>query len=69
MPDLLEFRKMKDVFFANDGQSPLTPGQKKDFKGLKYFPPNSELSLDVVVEEFPHKQEIRMQTTTGEVQV
>ncbi len=69
MPDLLEFRKMKDDFFANEGQSPLTPGQKKDFKGLKYFPPNNELALDVDVEEFPDKQEVRMQTTTGEVQV
>ncbi len=69
MPDLNEFRKMKDEFFASDGQSPLTPGQKKSFKGLKYFPPNPELNLDVTVEEFPDKQQIKMQTTTGEVQV
>ncbi len=69
MPDLIEFRKMKDEFFASDGQSPLTPGQKKAFKGLKYFPPNPELNLDVTVEEFPDKQQIKMQTTTGEVQV
>ncbi len=69
MPDLLQFRKMKDDFFANDGQSPLTPGQKKSFKGLKYFPANPELNLEVDVEEYPDKQEIRMQTTTGEVQI
>jgi uncharacterized protein (DUF1684 family) len=68
MTALEDFRKMKDEFFAQDGQSPLTPGQKKDFKGLKYFPPNSDLSLEVTVEEFPDKQHIKIQTTTGEVQ-
>jgi uncharacterized protein len=69
MTDLDEFRKMKDVFFANDGQSPLTPGQKKAFTGLKYFPPNPELDLEVTIEEYTDKQQVRMQTTTGEVQV
>ena len=68
MTDLEDFRKMKDEFFAQDGQSPLTPGQKKNFKGLKYFPPNPELNLEVIVEEFPDKQQIKMQTTTGDIQ-
>ncbi len=53
MTDLNEFRKMKDAFFAQDGQSPLTPGQKKAFTGLNYFPPNPEFDLDVTVEEYP----------------
>lgn len=69
MTDLLEFRKMKDDFFAHEGQSPLTPGQKKSFKGLIYFPPNPALDLEVIVEEFPDKQRIEMQTTTGDIQV
>jgi len=68
MINLKEFRKMKDEFFAHDGQSPLTPGQKKEFKGLKYFQPDPDLSLEVTVEEFPEKQHIQMQTTTGDVQ-
>jgi uncharacterized protein (DUF1684 family) len=68
MTSLAEFRKMKDEFFAQDGQSPLTPGQKKAFKGLKYFPPNPDLNLEVAVEEFPDKQQVKMQTTTGDVQ-
>jgi len=68
MTNLKEFRKMKDEFFAHDGQSPLTPGQKKEFKGLKYFQPDPDLSLEVTVEEFPEKQHIQMQTTTGDVQ-
>ena len=68
MTELNEFRKMKDDFFAQDGQSPLTPGQKKSFKGLKYFPHNPDLDLEVTLEEYPVKQVIKMQTTTGDVQ-
>ena len=69
MTSLQEFRRMKDDFFVHDGQSPLTPRQKKSFKGLKYFPPNPELNLDVIVEEFPDKQHIEIQITTGDIQV
>jgi len=69
MASIAEFRKMKDDFFVHDGQSPLTPSQKKNFKGLKYFPPNPALDLEVTVEEFPEKQSIEMQTTTGDIQV
>ena len=69
MTELDEFRKMKDDFFAKDGQSPLTPGQKQAFKGLKYFPNNPGLILEVSVDEFADKQQIEMQTSTGDVQV
>lgn len=69
MDDLTKFRKMKDDFFAHDGQSPLTPGQKKSFKGLIYFPYNLDLDLEVIVDEFPAKQRVEMQTTTGDIQV
>lgn len=69
MTDLADFRKMKDEFFQHDNQSPLTREQKKEFKGLNYFPLNPELRLQVTMEEFPEKQTIEMQTTTGDVQV
>jgi len=69
MNRLQEFQKMKDDYFAHDGQSPLTPGQKKVFKGLKYYPPNPSLNLEVTVGEFTNKQHIEMQTTTGDTQV
>jgi uncharacterized protein (DUF1684 family) len=68
MTSLNEFRKLKDDFFAHDGQSPITTEQKKTFKGLKYFPPNPDLNLEVTVEEFLEKQHVEMQTTTGDVQ-
>jgi uncharacterized protein (DUF1684 family) len=63
-----EFRKAKDAFFAADPQSPLTPDQKREFKGLKYFPENPALRLELQVEEYPEKNTIQMQTSTGDVQ-
>jgi len=68
MTSLEEFRKIKDDFFAHDGSSPLTPEQKKTFKGLLYFPPNPALNLEVTVNEFPEKQRIEMQTPTAKIQ-
>lgn len=68
MTDLEEFRSGKDEFFAEHPQSPLTPEQKKRFDGLRYFDENAGLDLIVKVEEFADKDEIVMQTSTGDVQ-
>ncbi len=69
MTDLEAFRADKDNFFASDPQSPLSAEQKQDFHGLNYFPEDPALRLEAPVEEFPAKDEIHMQTTTGDVQV
>lgn len=69
MSELEAFRAEKDNFFAHDYQSPLTPEQRADFRGLNYFPENESLRLEVKVEEFAAKDRIEMQTTTGDVQV
>ncbi len=34
---VLEWRKERDDFFKNHQRSPLTPQQKKSFRGLRYF--------------------------------
>jgi uncharacterized protein (DUF1684 family) len=68
MTELESFRAEKDKFFATHPQSPLTPEQKRLFKSLTYFPENPALRLEVMVEEFPRKDAIQMQTTTGSVQ-
>ncbi len=68
MTDLDEFRKEKDEFFARHPQSPLTPEQRRDFKGLAYFPENDALRLETHVELFEEQQPIMMQTSTGGVQ-
>ena len=42
--------------------------QKRDFSSLSYFPENPALDLELELAEFPEKDEIQMQTSTGDVQ-
>ena len=35
---VLEWRKERDEFFRNHQRSPLTPREKRNFKGLSYYP-------------------------------
>lgn len=67
MNELEEFRKQKDEFFRGP-YSPLTREQKRSFRGLKYFPENPALRLEVEVEPINGDQGIDMQTTGGDVQ-
>ncbi len=69
MSELDTFRAQKDDFFRSDYQSPLAPDQKHSFTGLKYFPENSALRLELPLEAFPRPERIEMQTSTGDVQV
>ena len=69
MTELENFRAEKDEFFGKHPQSPLSPEQRRVFEGLKYFPENPDLRLDVKVDEFPVKEELAMQTSTGDVQM
>jgi hypothetical protein len=69
MFSLHEFRSEKDGFFANHVQSPLTNIQKRSFHGLAYFPEDPQLRFEVQVERFSEQVEIRIPTSTGEVQI
>jgi len=65
--DLLEqFRHDKDDFFKNDYQSPLGPEQKQGFSGLKYYPENPTLRLELKLEKSPAPAPVILQTSTGE---
>ena len=68
MSELESFRAEKDDFFGSHPQSPLTPEQRRTFQGLHYFRENPDLKLDVNVNEFPSKERVEMQTSTGDVQ-
>ncbi len=68
MSELSNFRASKDEFLAKDHHSPLTHEQKHDFDGLEYYPENTDLRLELEVKEFPTKDVIEMQTSTGDVQ-
>jgi hypothetical protein len=68
MTQLDEFRKMKDEFFKQQPDSPLTLKQREAFTSLEYFPENPALRLDLSIEEYPVKDVIEMQTSTGDLQ-
>lgn len=68
MSQLSEFRIAKDEFFRESPGSPLTPDQRRSFDGLVYFPEDPSLDLQVVVQPFERPDEVKMQTTTGDVQ-
>jgi uncharacterized protein len=65
---LEEFRSIKDEFYKLDPNSPLTPDQKKVFKGLLYFPESPALCLMLPVEKFEKIEKIKMPTSTGTIQ-
>ena len=69
MSELDDFRKEKDEFYGRHPQSPLTPDQRRGFTGLRYFPENDALRLEVKVDVLTDEKPMQMQTTTGDVQV
>lgn len=68
MQSLHTLRAEKDDFLARDSQSPLTPAQRRDFHGLRYFPENGGLRLEVDVETMATSGRIMIQTTGGRPQ-
>ncbi len=69
MTKLEEFRKSKDQFFARDHDSPLDADQRKNFRGLAYFPDNRDLKIEAPLDTAVEPGEVRMSTTTGGDQV
>jgi uncharacterized protein len=68
MSELDAMRAEKDEFFKHHFQSPLTHEQKRDFRGLNYFPEDEALRLEVQVEPLNDPNPLLMQTSTGGVQ-
>jgi uncharacterized protein (DUF1684 family) len=66
MNELERLRNEKDDFFRSDRQSPLTPEQKKEFSGLKYFPENPSLQLELTLERSGTHEIVALATSTGD---
>lgn len=47
-----QWQKEKDQFFKNHNRSPLSPSEKKNFNGLKYYPFNSRYVFHGKIERF-----------------
>lgn len=67
--EIRQFRQEKDHFFRSSPQSPLMPADREKFTGLSYYPYNPALSLVVEVEEFQDKDDLQMQTSTGDLRM
>ena|SRR3989442_6176341 len=65
-PELKRFRAEKDRVFAKDPHSPLTPEQRRSFRGLAYFDENPRLVINASVGRNVEPDEVRMSTTGGE---
>jgi uncharacterized protein (DUF1684 family) len=61
-------RKMKDTFFAQDWQSPLSPMDRARFKGLQYYPPDMSYRFELKLHEHPEPQVVKMVYTKGNQQ-
>ena len=68
MSEIGDFRKGKDKYFGGSEDSPLTPEQRKRFRGLRYFPEDPALQFVLSVEEFPEDQRevVQMATSSGD---
>jgi uncharacterized protein (DUF1684 family) len=49
---VIEWRKERDTFFKTHQRSPLSPKEKRNFKGLKYFPFNPQYVFSAQIERF-----------------
>ena len=67
--ELKRFRAEKDRVFAHDPDSPLTPDERRAFKGLLYFDESPDLIISATVDRNVEEGEVRMATSTGEEQV
>lgn len=66
--ELENFRMQKDAIFKSDPDSPLSREQKLVFEGLRYFPENPLLRMDLKLERLNPVETIEMQTSTGDTQ-
>ena len=66
MTDVEEFRQQKDEFFRAHHESPLTPEQKRNFQGLRYYPEDPSLRFVTALDtDVPHER-ITIPTSTGD---
>ena len=65
--ELEQFRKDKDDLFSSKPESPLTEEQKKGFKGLNYYPPNSDLIFkNLPLEPASGGEIVQIKTSAGD---
>jgi uncharacterized protein (DUF1684 family) len=61
-------RETKDAFFAQSWQSPIPPQDRPRFKGLQYYPPDSDYTFELELHQYPEKGVVRMAYSKGNEQ-
>ena len=62
----LEFeRESKDRFFRQHYQSPIPAEERKKFKGLDYYSPDSKYKFELKLHEHKEKEKIKVQDSQG----
>jgi len=62
--EIEKHRKGKNIKFMYSDSSPLTPEQKKQFKGLNYFPVDYKYKIEAKLVKYPEQDTIIMKTLT-----
>ena len=62
---LARFRQEKDEFFRAGEGSPLPPGERGSFKGLKYFDPDPSFRMEAKLSRYPEPGGVVMATSKG----
>jgi uncharacterized protein (DUF1684 family) len=58
-------RRGKDNFFRGHSQSPLTPEEREIFKGLIYYPIDSDYRFELELHEHDERRPVRLEATHG----
>jgi hypothetical protein len=66
--NVLKARERKDTFFAQHGQSPISPQDRPQFRGLEYYPPDPNYRFELELHGHPEKQVVRMAYSKGNEQ-
>ncbi|GAB4327443.1 MAG: DUF1684 domain-containing protein [Bacteroidales bacterium] len=61
---IARFRQGKNIRFLYDDASPLTPEQKQNFEGLKYFPARYQYLIKGTFEAYDQPDTVELKTTT-----
>ena len=60
-------RRQKDMFFAEHFQSPIPVEDRRQFKGLNYFPPDPDYYFELELHEHHQKQVLKIEDTKGNI--
>jgi uncharacterized protein len=67
-PDsILQERSAKDEEFKSGNSSPIPEQERREFRGLAYFPVNPGLVFSVTLHRYPGPKQIKLATNTGEI--